>query len=157
MLSDVVSNAVMDDEDALAFLRAIANVLHTWDDLTDHDKPVSDEDVFSAFWTCLIGLPENPFYRQNEGVLRPVLANAIINWRIANNLERSESKTETDMICAFIIRSAYVDLVTASAALIGGVDHAATIGAEVRRWAHKEGFDKYLSNLAAEEAARKGA
>jgi hypothetical protein len=84
-----------------------------------------------------------------------VLANAIINWRIATEYERNASGKH-DLEAAYVLRSSYVDLVTLSALLLGGAAHAATIGADVRRWAHQEGYELYLENLVAEKAAREG-
>jgi hypothetical protein len=150
----IVEKAVRGNEAALEFLRRIAGVLHIWDDLIDRDKKVLDADICGAFTDALITIPSNPFYRAHQDVLLPILANAINNWRIATSLERSE-KTVSDLKIAFIIRSSYVDLLTMSALLIGGGDWAAEVGVEVRRWAHQEGFQGYLDNLAAEEAARK--
>lgn len=51
-----------------------------------------------------------------------------------------------------MLRASYVDLVTHSALLLGGMDWARTVGVEVRRLA--EPYADYLTNLDAEKAAR---
>jgi hypothetical protein len=153
----IVAQAVKNDPDALAFLRAIASVLHTWDDLIDGDRELSDADINGAFWKALIDIPANPFYRKHELTLRAVLVQAIVNWSAATALERDEKATRDDLIIAFIIRSAYVDLLTMSATLIGGVEWACSLAPAIRRWAHGEKWEGYLNNLRDETAARQGA
>lgn len=152
---EVVTEAVLGDPVALAFLNAMARVLHFWDDLIDRDKPVSDAEINARMWDALIEIPLNAFYRENIGTLSPILVSAIANWRIATDVERSADATHRDLAFAFIIRSTYVDLVTISAVLVAGMEHAVACGPAIRRWAHGEGFDGYLNNLRKETAARK--
>jgi hypothetical protein len=151
----IVETAVRGDANALAFLRAMARVLHFWDDAIDRDKNVDDACVHARMWDALVTLPDNAFYRQNQDVLQPILVLAIANWRIANMIERNPVHTRADLLWAFVVRSTYVDLVTMSAVIVGGLEHAVHCGPEIRRWAHAEGFENYLTNLASEVAARK--
>lgn len=151
----IVAEAVKNDQDALAFLRAIARVLHFWDDLIDRDQPISDTTINAVMWSALIELPVSPFFVQNMSELRPMLAMAIINWHAANDLERQAKASRDDKMIAFVIRSTYVDLLTMSALIIGGPEWAQAHAAPIRRWAHSEGFPGYLKNLAAEAAARR--
>jgi hypothetical protein len=152
----VVATALKDHEAALAFVRRMAFVMHVWDDLVDRDAPVTDADINTAFELALIDLPSNPFYVEHFNRLNEIVLNSIRNWRIANELERNDKPEDGDHTIAFIIRSSYIDLVTACATLIGGLDWAVASGVELRRWAHSEGWAKYLVNLKAEKAARKG-
>jgi hypothetical protein len=152
-----VAQAVHGHPEALAFLRDMARVMHTWDDLCDRDKPISDGMVTDAFWTALVTLPRNSFYREHEADLQPIVVNAILNWRIATHIERMPATTETLLHTAFIIRSSYIDMVTMSALLIDGPDWATHVGPGLRAWAHGEGFDNYLHALAREKEARDGA
>jgi len=154
MESPLVANAVHHDAHAMAFLRDMAQVMHTWDDLVDHDKPVSDCEITEAFWKALVTIPRNPFYRAHEDMLAPIVMNAIVNWRIATHIERCDQVTETALQTAFIVRSSYIDMVTMAALIIDGPDWAAHVGPGLRAWAHGEGFDTYLQNLANEKAAR---
>ena len=153
----IVEQAVKGNADALEFLRAIAKVLHLWDDLVDRDKAIADATIHEAFGLALIDLPRNAFYRRHFEVLNAVLLNAIVNWRIATTMERNDApdRRPYDFATAFILRSSYVDLLTMSATLIGGVEWGAAMGPEIHRWAHQEGMATYLYNLAAETAARK--
>lgn len=154
MESPLVARAVQNDEHALAFLRDMAQVMHLFDDLVDRDRYVADGEIVEALWKALVTLPGNPFYRAHEEVMRPIVMNAIINWRIATHIERQEKHTETGLQAAFILRSSYIDMVTTAALIIGGPEWAVHVGPGLREWAHSEGFDTYLQNLAREKAAR---
>ena len=150
----IVEQAVKGNGEALTFLRTIARVLHFFDDAADGDRELTETKIHEVLWDSVVGLPTDIFYQQNASVLVPIVMQAIVNWRIATNVERDPTATPTDMCFAFIVRSTYVDLVTMSAMIVGGVEHAVAIGPSVRRWCHAEGFKGYLKNLAAERTAR---
>jgi hypothetical protein len=135
----------------------MAQVMHTWDDLTDRDVAVPDDEIFRAFWLALVELPSNSFYRTFEDTLLPIVINSIINWRIANRFEReSEIRSRDGLMVAFIVRSSYIDLATMCASLIGGQEWAVQCGPALRMWAHSEGFERYLEALGLETAIREG-
>ncbi len=150
----IVEQAVKSNGEALTFLRTIARVLHFFDDLIDRDHPLDDAMIYARMWDALVGLPGDPFYARHYGTLSPILIQSILNWRIATNVERAPQATPGDLGFAFIIRSTYVDLVTMSAMIIGGVEHAIACGPAIRRWAHAETFPGYLRALALEKASR---
>ncbi len=154
MESPLVAQAVHGHPEALSFLRDMAFVMHLFDDLVDRDRRVPDGEIVDALWRALVSLPRNAFYREHENLLHPIVINAIINWRIATHIERQEKMSETALQTAFIVRSTYIDLVTTSALIVGGPEWAVHVGPGLRAWAHAEGFDNYLSNLATEKAAR---
>jgi hypothetical protein len=156
MEAPIVATALKGNEAALALIRRFGQIAHTWDDLVDRDRPVSDADINSVFVQALIDLPLNPFYAEHFVRLNEIMLNSITNWRIANELERQEKPQDGDLTIAFIIRSSYIDMVVQCALLIGGLEWAVACGVELRRWAHSEGWAKYLINLKAEKAARKG-
>lgn len=155
MNTKLVEEAVLGNKDALAFLNAMARVLHWYDDVIDRDKEMVDEHTHLCMWDALITLPTNRFYRDNITMLSPILVQSIVNWRIANDVERASASSIRDLGFAFIIRSTYVDLVSMSALIVGGVEHAVRVGPDIRRWCHQEGFNAYLTNLATEIATRK--
>lgn len=137
---------------AVEFLVSVIEVLHVWDDLIDHDQPVSDTTINNAFYALLVTIPSNPFYRQNFDRLNPILVNAITNWHIANRMERVGDAYQHSI--SFILRSSYVDLTTQAAVIVGGLEHGAEVGYHNRLFAHKETLDGYLENLAIEFALR---
>ena len=149
---DLFNTVCMGDRDAARFLLTIVGVLHTWDDLIDLDHDVTPAEINAAFFAALVELPRNRFYAENFGILNPVLLSAINNWHVANLLESTDS--EADKRIAFISRSSYIDLITTVAFLIGGDEWVREVGPEIRRFAHSEGWEGYLANLKAEQAAR---
>jgi hypothetical protein len=139
--------AVKGDRVAADFLHKVTDLAHTWDDLVDRDKPVTDNQINVAFFDALT-LSNNAFYARYRAMLEPILINSIINWRVATTLERSEDSKVLPI--SFILRSSYVDLLTMSACLIGGMNWAEDVGIAARQMVHGEGYDKYLSALITE-------
>lgn len=139
----MVLRATKGNELAADFLTTVIGILHVWDDLIDGDHEMTAQAINDAMWDALITLPRNSFYVKNFGDLNPVLAMAIQNWKIANDFENDNEQMEV----AFVIRSAYVDLVTMTATLCGGRDFGYAIGKEARKLWHNEGFTGYLDNL----------
>lgn len=140
------------DKAATSFVVRVFRALHVWDDLIDKDKKVTDDEIHAVFWDLLITLPADPFYQAHLHLLSSTLVNAVINWNIANKMEREGN--DKDKSIAFILRGAYIDVLSAAAFIVGGIDWVNHIGPEIRRWAHEETFDEYLTNLAKECEAR---
>lgn len=140
----------------VTFVILIFQVLHIYDDLIDQDRPPSVEDIHKCFWIALLELPLDPFFRKHEAILRPLLMNSIINWRVANNLENSPVQNPRHLGVAWILRAAYLDLLSMALALERGVEYSIEAGQLLRDWAHAETFESYLTNLQNEKAARNG-
>ena len=138
--------------EAVQFVVRVFRALHVWDDLIDKDKELTDDEIHSVFWDLLIVLPADSFYIRNQALLGSTLMNAVINWHIANKLEREGD--EKDKSIAFILRGAYIDLLSTAAFIVGGIEWVQEIGPTIRRWAHAETFDEYNINLATECEAR---
>lgn len=149
---ELLEEVCLGDGDALAFLRQLIAIVHAWDDLIDRDREMSPEAINEAFSLALFALPNNEFYKRHFALLNPVMLSAMNNWYVANQLEAGDD--EADKRIAFITRSSYVDVVTQVAHLIGGPIWVKTIGPEIRRLAHSEGWEGYLRNLKAEQDAR---
>ena len=146
------SEFLLGNVEAIQFVVRVFRALHVWDDLIDKDKNITDDEVNSVFWDLLVVLPADPFYVRNLALLNSTLVNAIINWHIANKLEREGD--EKDKSIAFILRGAYIDILSAYAFVVGGMTWATEIGPAIRRWAHEETFAQYMENLAKECEAR---
>ena len=143
---------LLGNPEAIQFVVRVFRALHVWDDLIDRDKPLTDDEINSVFWDLLVVLPTDPFYTRNIALLSSTLVNAIVNWHVANKLEREGD--DKDKSIAFILRGAYIDLLSTSAFIVGGMRWAQEIGPAIRRWAHEETFDEYMVNLAKECEAR---
>jgi hypothetical protein len=131
---------------AAEFLVEITEAAHFFDDLYDNDVVLTRANLLDAMWVVMVALPRNEFYRKFFWELQPLVTNAIINWRVANNLEASPSG-ETDLRVAFVVRSSYADLIQQTALLCGGPEWAAQVGVEVRRKCHAEPFNDYLKSV----------
>ena len=136
------------EENAAAFLIAITEVAHFFDDLHDGDVPLKRESIQTALWASMVALPRNEFYRKYFIELQPLVTNAIVNWRVANALEEAPSG-ETDLRVAFVVRSSYADLLQQTALLCGGPEWATQVGIEVRRRCHSESWKDYLRSVEA--------
>jgi hypothetical protein len=138
------------NESALEFCTAIVNIAAWYDDLIDRDVPVTDEMIHRLMWDALVTLPRNLFYQQNFIVLNPLVINTIHNWRIANELEKSQAGKD-DLSIAFVIRSSYADILRMVALLIGGESYALECGVAIRRYVHDEGFEAYRAEMSPQE------
>lgn len=136
--------------EAVAFLRTIVAIAHTWDDLVDRDKPIPDSKIHEAFTGALLTLPANAFYAKWRHLLEPVLLMGAINWRAATSAEREDAQR----VWPFVMRSSYVDLLVMVKALTAGVEAAVVFAVKVRDSAHEEGLAAYRSALAQEQWAK---
>lgn len=152
--NDLAIEAAAGNRAAASWLMSVVQALHLWDDLVDRDRPVSEEQLDHVFRLMLVEMPRNPFFQAHAANLTPVLVMAIQNWHVANAVERGKP-CDVSLECAFIVRSSYVDLATMVATICGGDTHGVEIAKKVRALAHSEGFEQYLKNLDAEQAARK--
>lgn len=132
---------------AVAFCETLFRISQTLDDLIDRDRPVSDEAVVSAFWQALIELPANPFYRQHEPYLRPLMASALQDWRDSVTLERSSDRHHRTL--AFVLRDQLTTLVIQCAYLIGGEAWMTQVSVPIRQHFHEDTLDDYLNDLEA--------
>lgn len=149
---ELVMDAAAGDAAAADFLYLVVQIAQTWDDLIDRDKAVQDGDINHAFEAALVLIPGNPFYRLHSDTLSALLHNSIRNWHLATRIERELDAAM--MPAAFVLRSAYADIFAQVAYITGGSDHSLNIAMAARRQAHSEGMDGYVTNLAAERAAR---
>jgi hypothetical protein len=136
---------------AADFLHKMIFSLHFFDDCMDGDREVHQLEIYQALQYVMVDIPSNPFYQDNFAALNSDLQTAIINWRVANELE--EAQGANDLGIAFICRSEYVNLILKTALLCGGPDWVAKIAPTVRRFAHSEGFANYLESLKHERRA----
>jgi hypothetical protein len=63
---------------------------HTWDDLIDKDKDVSDADINRAFLNCLVYLQVNPFYRSIQDQIMPMWISVVSAYDTANLYEKNK-------------------------------------------------------------------
>jgi hypothetical protein len=132
---------------AVQFCQSLFEVSQTLDDLIDGDSKITQQVVISAFWKTLIEIPANPFYREHEPYLRPLMAMALQDWRDSVVLERSDS--EHNKTLAFVLRDQLSGVVTQCAYLLGGESWMASVGPQVRQYFHDEPLSDYLKEFEA--------
>jgi hypothetical protein len=80
------------NQDALNMYRLFIDLLHTWDDLVDKDKEVTEIDINSAFLMALVYLPANPFYRSIQDQILPMWIMVVSAYETANKFERNKEE-----------------------------------------------------------------
>ncbi len=78
------------NEDALNMCRAFIFLTHTWDDLVDKDKDVTENNINQSFLTALVYLPANPFYRAIQDAIMPMWITVVSAYETANVYERNK-------------------------------------------------------------------
>lgn len=110
--------ALKGDEDALSFCTQLHALLHTWDDLVDGDKPVTQAQLNHAFRSALIQLPLNPFFQAHARTLVPVIDAGIMAWEAANHFERGLDREQWRK--AHMLRVQIGSVFVLCAELVGG-------------------------------------
>jgi|TARA_R110000868_G_scaffold18467_1_gene81122 hypothetical protein len=80
------------NQDALNMYRMMIDLLHTWDDLVDKDKPATENDINNAFLICLVYLQANPFYRSIQEQVWPMWLTVVSAYEAANKFERDKDE-----------------------------------------------------------------
>jgi len=143
--AEFLRQVLKDNQAAVQFCQQLFQVSQVLDDIIDADKPVSGDAVISAFWKSLIEIPANPFYREHEPYLRPLMAMAMQDWRDSVVLERSGA--EDNQTLAFVLRDQLTGLVIQCAYLVGGESWMASVGPQVRIHFHEDSLGDYLKEL----------
>jgi len=78
------------DHNALQFAHILEELSHTWDDLVDKDKPVTEQQINTAFMHCLVHLPANPFYRKIQDSIFPMWITVVSGYEAANHYEQTK-------------------------------------------------------------------
>lgn len=130
---------------AVAFCEQLFRISQVLDDLIDKDKPVSEVTITRAFWLALIELPANPFYRQHEPYLRPLMASALQDWTDATTMERAGDEHGKHL--AFVLRDQLTAVVIQCAYLIGGYSWMQGVSEHIRRHFHEDSLTDYMNDL----------
>lgn len=126
---------------AAAWLLMLYGVIQVFDDFADGDK-VERADLDSAIWNCLIAMPQNPFYKQHDLVLAPVMASALLRWKASDLAEKSGNASAL----AFAWRASYYDVVLVAYQLVHGTALAMENSASILNL-YGEKFADYLAEF----------
>lgn len=116
-----------DDKHAMLFCLDLLYVSHLWDDLLDLDKQRSGEEINEAFIRSLWRIPSNPFYRQCQPALLPMMYNALSMWLESSTLKKGD---ENGKLAAFALDNAVVEIIHFCILIKGTIDWAREVGPE---------------------------
>ena len=141
---------------AVLFVTELLGLWHTWDDLIDQDKPLTDEQINSAFIGALVKLPRNDFYQANFWLINPIVSNAITNWITSTSLERDDSEYALDTLdIAYKLRNSYLDIISTCAEIIGGREWASAVIVDSQKASSiRKPFADYKADLDIEKGLR---
>jgi purine-cytosine permease-like protein len=129
------------NQDALNMYRMFVDLAHTWDDLVDKDKAVSEDAINNAFLVCLAYLPANPFYQTIQQQVLPMWLTVISAYQVANHFEREKDPHGIEI--AHSLRYAVGNIVAYAVHVCVGAEQAKQILPEVWKAIFFERFDEY--------------
>lgn len=144
---EVVRKAARGVAAAEAFMLTFYDIAHFFDDVLDRDADIGEASIYKALWQAMVELPRNGFYKAHFNELNPIVCQGILCWRTANTLERGTD--EDGRRFAYVLRSAYLDVVTHTALILGGPEFAAEVALDLKRWAANESYATYRRELPA--------
>ena len=129
------------NEHALDVYRMFVTLLHTWDDLVDKDKEVSEAAINNAFLICLVYLPANPFYQYIQQAILPMWVTVVSAYRTANEFERN--KDEHGIEISHGLRYAAGNIIAYAVYVCVGQEKSAEYMPDVWKEIFFERFDEY--------------
>lgn len=115
------------DKYALLFCLDLLYISHLWDDLLDVDNERTGEDINEAFIRSLWRIPNNPFYRQCQPALLPMMYNALTMWLESNSLKKAAGNGK---VAAFALENAIIEIIHFCILVKGTIDWAREVGPE---------------------------
>jgi hypothetical protein len=129
------------NEAALAMYAMFVTMTHTWDDLVDRDKPVTEIEINQAFLIALMYLPANPFYQRIQSAIMPMWLTVVSAYETANKFERE--KDEHGLEIAHSLRYATGNIVAYAIHVCVGPEKAREYVPEMWKAVFYERFDDY--------------
>lgn len=78
--------------DALNMYRMFIDLSHTWDDMVDKDKELTEDQTNNAFLICLVYLPANPFYQLIQRDIMPMWISVVSAFQAGNKFEKDKDE-----------------------------------------------------------------
>lgn len=129
------------NQDALNMFRLLSDLSHTWDDLVDRDKPVSDDRINHSFLCCLVYLQANPFYRSIQDQVLPMWISVVSAYDAANKLEQKKDAHGIEI--AHGLRYAAGHIIAYAVHVCLGEEKAKEVMPEVWKTIYFERYDDY--------------
>lgn len=129
------------NQDALSMFRMFVDLAHTWDDLVDRDKEVSEDAINHAFAIALVYLPANPFYQAIQPQVLPMWLSVIHAFQTANAFEKAKDPHGLEI--AHTLRYAAGNIMTYAVHMCVGPEKAKEYLPEMWKAIVVERFDDY--------------
>jgi hypothetical protein len=129
------------NQDALNMYRAFGSLLHTWDDMVDKDKVLTEKQINDAFLTCLVYLPANPFYQHIQAQILPMWLVVVSGYAAANHFEREKDPHGIEI--AHSLRYAAGNIIAYAIHVCVGSEEAAKQIPDMWKSVFYERFDEY--------------
>jgi len=133
------------NQDALNLYRMFVDLAHTWDDLIDRDKPVSQDDINNAFLICLAYMPANPFYQQIQQAVLPMWLTVVSAYQTANKFE--QDKDEHGLEIAHTLRYAAGNIIAYAVHVCVGPEKAKEVLPEMWKAVVAERYADYKAEV----------
>jgi hypothetical protein len=108
------------NKEAAEFLAQLFELSQEIDDLEDGEQAPTT--AVNATLRAMLVLPENAWYQANAEWYRPLFLTSLLFWEASN--EWAKSPRCEDRMFAFVYREILEQIVTMTAYLCGGMDHA---------------------------------
>jgi hypothetical protein len=127
--------------DAYKLFQMFIELSHTWDDIVDNDKNVSEDQINKAFLIALVYMPSNPFYQSIQQAILPMWIPVVSAYKTANMFEKE--KDEHGIEIAHNLRYAAGYIISYMVHACVGYDKAQEFMPDVWKAVVFERFDDY--------------
>jgi len=127
--------------DALSICKMLITLTHTWDDIVDKDKPLTESDINEAFKIALVYLPANKLYQSIMPQMLPMWVQIISAYETANTYERNKDAHGIEI--SHSLRYAAGHMLAYIVILCVGDDKAKDVLPEVWKEIYFERFEDY--------------
>jgi purine-cytosine permease-like protein len=133
------------NQDALNLYHMFVDLAHTWDDLVDRDKPVSQDAINNAFLICLAYMPANPFYQQIQQAVLPMWLTVVSAYQTANKFE--QDKDEHGLEIAHTLRYAAGNIIAYAVHVCVGPEKAKDVLPDMWKTVVAERYADYKAEV----------
>lgn len=126
---------------AITFLIDLFNSIQIFDDYADGDE-VTREDLNELIYATLFSIPSNPFYRDNNLSLLPVILTMIMKWQASDKAERNGEADEK----SYVWRAGYYDVVLQVITICNGPKWT-TQNADLVMMLYGEKYEDYIKEF----------
>lgn len=126
--------------DAQAYLIALWDLIQGLDDWVD-ETPIEKAEQDRTIWLATVGMHSSPFFAQHAAWLLPLVANCVLRWQAANQIESSHEKAQYAK--SYMWRAGYYDIVLQVVLLTHGQETAARLASTVMKM-YGETFEDYV-------------